>query len=84
MRLGKGIFIWNIGETDGGNPAAIGARLNSAHIDWIQLKVANGTIKWKIDPAWIARLRAVWSGKIYGWTFCTGLNPSLEACNLAE
>jgi hypothetical protein len=82
--MSKGIFHWQIQAVAGGDPEKLGDLLNLGKIDRIELKVANGTYKWPIGAAWISRLRVRWPGKIFGWTFCYGYSPGVEARNLAE
>lgn len=93
MIQGKGIFIWDlmgINRAQGGGyvdiPASDLARiLNLAGIRRIDIKVANGTYRMPAPTrAYVAALRAEWSGEIYGWSFMVAGNPGTQGLVLGK
>lgn len=56
---GNGMWIWNIPNTERGDPVAIGARARTADLSYVVVKAAHGTTRWSgFTPDFIATLHA--------------------------
>ena len=86
-RPGKGYFMWQIPQCDGGAPAAIAARCASARLTHVLIKIADGS-NWtynydyqrKVDyiPPVAQALRNV-GLQVWGWHYVRGDDPVGEA-----
>ena len=80
----NGWYIWQIENTEGGNPAAIARVAKENGITDVMLKVADGTnnfgLAGKIDmvPGVIAALRSI-GVTVWGWQYIYGFSPLVEA-----
>jgi hypothetical protein len=80
----NGWYIWQIEETEGGDPAAIARVAKENGITDVMLKVADGSsyfgFKGSVDlvPPVIAALRAG-GVTVWGWQYVYGFNSALEA-----
>lgn len=72
---GKGIFIWNLDKSAGGDPVRLANNAKDACYNWISIKVQNGTKLFKPDLAKSAinTLRA-FDIEVFGWGYLYGGN----------
>jgi hypothetical protein len=84
---GKGFFIWQIPNCDGGNPAAIAARASAAGLTHVMIKIADG-VNWiynydretKIDYVPPVQRALKEAGiQVWGWHYVRGDDPVGEA-----
>jgi len=82
---GKGFFVWQVPNCDGGDPARIAARAEAARLTHVLLKIADGTWAYNIDshgrdllPPIISALRAKGIAS-WGWHYIYGNDPLGEA-----
>jgi hypothetical protein len=85
--LGKGYFIWQIPNCDGGVPGAIAARAVDAGLSHVLIKIADGpawtyNYNYETDtdlvPPVLKELRNA-GIKVWGWHYVMGANPVGEA-----
>lgn len=67
---GKGMFIWDLTVTAGGDPMRLAVEAQELGLDWTAVKISNGTARFQPDlvPAAIAALRSV-DVDVYGWSY---------------
>ncbi|MDX6666491.1 MAG: hypothetical protein QOG68_2697 [Solirubrobacteraceae bacterium] len=76
---GNGMWIWELGSSDHGDAAAIGARARAAGMTTVFVKSADGTNVWsQFSPALVAALHAQ-GLQVCGWQFLYGSSPGGEA-----
>jgi hypothetical protein len=77
---GKGIWIWYLDFAEGGDIAAIIARLQDAGVTWVAIKCGDGTDFWSTQctPSIISQFHDA-GIKIFGWQFVYGGAPIGEA-----
>lgn len=81
----RAFWIWNIQNTEGGDPLAIAAVAHRAGLSDVFVKVADGVFKFGIDkttkvdrvPAVVQALRGV-GVRVWGWQYCYGQQPEYE------
>jgi len=83
--VGKGFFIWQVPNCDGGSASKIAAAAASAGLTHVLLKIADGPYAYNINskgvdllPPIVAELRARGIHP-WGWHYIYGINPSGEA-----
>ena len=82
---GKGFFLFQIPECEGGDPAAILAAAQTAGFSHVLVKIADGVKPFGIDPAgsdYTLRVVQALRGAgiaVWGWHYVYGNNPSAEA-----
>ena len=85
--LGKGHYMWQLPNCDGGSPAAITSRLVKANVSHVLIKIADGyawpynidrntKVDW-IPPVLVALKQA--GIAVWGWQYVRGDNPEAEA-----
>jgi hypothetical protein len=81
---GDGMWIWQLGRSNGGDPAAIGAQARAAGIDTVFVKSSDGTTPWaQFSPALVAGLHAQ-GLRACAWQFVYGADPAGEAAQGAR
>ncbi len=79
--LGKGYFIWNIAETEGGDPNSIARAAREAGLGHVLIKITDGTYAVNNVPSLplvIDALRAE-GVEVLGWGYVYGDYPEKEA-----
>jgi hypothetical protein len=83
--VGKGFFIWQIPNCDGGSASKIASAAASAGLSHVLLKIADGPYAYNIDakghdllPPVVSELRARGVSP-WGWHYIYGINPAGEA-----
>lgn len=85
MLNGKGMFIWMIRFTEGGDVNKIADLLEEANITNAWIKVADGPGRYNIDPLGHDRVPALVAAlrmrgiSVWGWQYIYGRYPELEA-----
>jgi hypothetical protein len=81
--LNRAFWIWQIKETEGGDPLAIAAAAHRAGLTDVFVKVADGVYRYNTSngkdlvPATVQALRAV-GVRVWGWQYCYGAQPEAE------
>jgi hypothetical protein len=77
---GNGMWIWEAGRSEGGDPAAIAARARSAGMSTVFVKSSDGaSSRWaQFNPAFVQALKAQ-GLKVCAWQFVYGNDPAGEA-----
>ena len=78
---GKGIFIWNVPQTEGGNVDQIALKAAFAQFDWVGIKIQDRAAAWG-NPVVNLDLTQALQGAglaVWGWGYCYGENPLGEA-----
>jgi hypothetical protein len=86
MIYGKGFFIWEVKNCEGGDPSKIVAAAKAAGLSWVAIKIADGATKSNFDkdraldlvPPVVDALRAA-GIKVLGWQYVYGFVPAAEA-----
>ncbi len=83
---GKGFFLWKIPDCEGGNPAAIAAAAKAADLDYLLIKIADGTIAYngnwglaKDLTSPLVQAARAHGLQAWGWHYVYGDNPIDEA-----
>lgn len=80
---GDGMWIWNIPNTERGDPVAIGARARKARLSFVVVKAAHGTTRWSgFTAPFIAALHAQ-GLKVCGYQRVQSTAPATQAKVLA-
>jgi hypothetical protein len=81
---GDGMWIWQLGRSSAGDPAAIGAQARAAGIETVFVKSSDGTTPWaQFSPALVAALHAQ-GLRACAWQFVYGADPAGEAVQGAQ
>jgi Putative peptidoglycan binding domain len=76
---GRGMWIWYLNKSDGGNVAAIADQARAAGIDSVYVKSADGTHVWsQFSRALVTRLHSSGLG-VCAWQYVYGTHPVAEA-----
>src|SRR5689334_15242308 len=81
MIQGKGMFIWLIQQSDGGNAQAIVQSATAAGLSHVEIKVADGSNSFpsltEADNMTVAAIDALKSAglSVWGWQFIYGRDP---------
>jgi hypothetical protein len=81
MLKGKGMFIWEIQNCDGGNAQQIVARARAAGLTHVQVKIADGRDRYPYedqhDTMLVATIAALQNAgfTVWGWQFVYGRDP---------
>ncbi len=84
--LGKGYYIWQIWNCEGGDPVAIASKAKSAGLSHVLVKIADGILLYNVDknskqdlvPPLIEACRRE-GIQVWGWHYIRGNNPVGEA-----
>lgn len=85
MLNGKGMFIWQIARTEGGDPALIADLAQAAQFTHVLIKIADGTSSYNITTSGVdlvpPLVQALMTRGIepWGWHYVYGDSPSAEA-----
>lgn len=85
MLKGKGMYVWQVARTEGGNISMIADMAKSANFTHVLIKIADGTNSYNISPTGqdLARLLAdalkAKGIEPWGWHYVYGNNPTGEA-----
>lgn len=81
---GKGFFIWQLSQTEGGNAQNIAAVAKAAGLTHVLLKIADGTATY-LDPkgigvtsTYVQAFRSL-GIQVWGWHYIYGIDPAGEA-----
>jgi peptidoglycan hydrolase-like protein with peptidoglycan-binding domain len=81
---GDGMWIWQLGRSSGGDPAAIGAQARAAGIETVFVKSSDGDTPWpQFSAALVAALHAQ-GLRACAWQFVYGADPAAEAAQGAR
>lgn len=84
---GKGYYIWQLAQCEGGDPERIAAKANAAGLSHVLIKIADGTGQYNRDVdigKVCAALRSAVPGiKLLAWQYVYGYNPEAEAASAA-
>jgi hypothetical protein len=77
---GNGMWIWEAGRSEGGDPAAIAVRARAAGVSTVFVKSSDGgASRWpQFNPTFVAALKAQ-GLKVCAWQFVYGNDPAGEA-----
>jgi hypothetical protein len=76
---GNGMWIWYVGQSNGGNPKRIARKANRHHIRTVLIKSSDGGNGWsQFNPGLISALHAR-GLRVCAWQFVYGRHPSAEA-----
>jgi hypothetical protein len=77
---GNGMWIWEVGRSEGGDPAAIAARARSAGMSTVFVKSSDGAAsRWaQFNPTFVQALKAQ-GLRVCAWQFVYGNDPAGEA-----
>lgn len=71
--LGKGVFIWQLSASSGGDPVAMASRAHEAGMEWVAIKVQNGKYLWNADLMGAATQAFKGAGvEVWGWGYVGG------------
>ncbi|HEY5669413.1 MAG TPA: nuclear transport factor 2 family protein [Anaerolineales bacterium] len=82
---GKGFFIWQIRNTEGGNASAIASLADQANLSHVLIKIADGTYSYNVNSSGVdlvppvaqaLRARGI---QVWGWHYVYGDSPIDEA-----
>jgi peptidoglycan hydrolase-like protein with peptidoglycan-binding domain len=76
---GRGMWIWYVSRTEGGNPSAIAARARSAGIKTLFIKSGDGGSYWSQFSRSLVRSLHAGGVKVCAWQYVYGTNPRTEA-----
>jgi len=83
---GKGFFIWQVPNCEGGDANAIASLAASANLTHVLVKIANGILPYNVDKKsgtdWavqLAQALRLQNIKVLGWHYVYGNNPVAEA-----
>lgn len=86
MLQGKGFFVWQIPNCEGGNTAAIASLAKSANLTHVLLKIANGVLSYNVDANSGVDFAKQLTQDLHqqgilavGWHYIYGNNPIGEA-----
>lgn len=85
MLTGKGMYLWQIRHTLGGDPEKIASALAEAGMSHVWIKVADGPGRYNIDPEGKDRVPGLMAAlrkrgiACWGWQYIYGRYPELEA-----
>jgi len=81
--MGKGIFIWQLSKTAGGDPVKAAAAAHAAGLSWVALKVSDGATALGGLEGWVSAFRAQ-GIRLWGWGYVYLRDPAGEAKTAAE
>src|SRR3990167_375116 len=78
---GKGIFIWDIRRTEGGNLDQIALKATFGQFNWVALKIHDRAAVFGNAEITLALTQALQGVgiKVWGWGYCYGGQPEAEA-----
>jgi Putative peptidoglycan binding domain len=77
--LGNGMWIWQLGRSNGGDPSAIAARALAHGVNTVFIKSSDGRSWWpQFSPALVSTLKAA-GLRVCAWQYVYGLAPYAEA-----
>jgi hypothetical protein len=77
--VGRGMFIWYVNRSDGGNVAAIVARARAAGVLNLYIKAADGSSVWSQFSAPLVRALHAAGLNVCAWQYVYGADPVGEA-----
>jgi hypothetical protein len=90
MLNGKGMYIWQVARTEGGDPATIADLALAARFTHVIIKIADGTSSYNLSStgadlvAPLANALKARGIEPWGWHYVYGDNPSGEASKAAQ
>jgi hypothetical protein len=75
----RGMWIWELGDSSGGNVAAIIARAKADGVGTLMIKSSDGTAMWPQFNATLVRELHADGLKVCAWQYVYGSNPLAEA-----
>jgi len=81
---GAGMWVWEVGKSQGGDPAAIAGQALGHNVSTVFIKSGDGTTYWdQFSPALVADLKA--GGlRVCAWQYVYGRDPAGEAATAAR
>jgi hypothetical protein len=91
MLNGKGLFMWMIRDSSGGDPARIAANAHAWGLSWVAIKIADGASPFNLRPnpippryadditAPVVEALKSKGIRVWGWQYNYGSNPAGEA-----
>jgi peptidoglycan hydrolase-like protein with peptidoglycan-binding domain len=76
---GRGMWIWDVGRSAGGSPAAIGARGGANGIKTLFIKSGDGVTYWSQFSRSLVRSLSRWGLRVCAWQYVYGTYPATEA-----
>jgi len=82
---GKGLWIWNVPDCEGGNPTAIANTAQSIGLTHVSIKIANGIYPFNVSKTnqdYVAPLVPLLHARgiqVWGWHYVLGTDPVGEA-----
>jgi peptidoglycan hydrolase-like protein with peptidoglycan-binding domain len=76
---GRGMWIWYVSRSDGGNPSAIAAQARSAGIQTLFIKSGDGGTYWSQFTRSLVRSLHAGGVNVCAWQYVYGTDPSAEA-----
>jgi hypothetical protein len=82
---GKGFFIWQIGNTEGGSASTIARLADQAKFTHVLIKIADGTYSYNVNPSGVDLVPPVANAlrdrgiEVWGWHYVYGDSPLDEA-----
>jgi hypothetical protein len=81
--LGKGFWIWQVLNTEGGNPETIANMAQEANLTHVPIKIADGTMPYNIDRKtgvdYALPVVQALNIQVWGWHYVYGDDPAGEA-----
>lgn len=76
---GKGMFIWQLKNCAGGDPARLAAMAAASGIKWVSIKIADGIVSFNGDISPAVRALKAAGVSVWGWSYVYGYRPEDEA-----
>jgi len=76
---GRAIWIWKLGSSAGGDPAAIAARARAAGVRSVFIKAADGASRLSQFSAWVVAALRADGLDVCAWQYVYGVHPAREA-----
>jgi len=81
---GKGMYMWQVDACEGGSIQAIVNRAMDVGLDFILLKIADGTNRYNGDVTSLVNALRAAGVCVWGWQYTYGTNPEEEAKYAAD
>src|ERR1035437_3991627 len=76
---GKGMWIWQVSQCEGGDSAAIVAKAQRAGLTHLLVKIADGTRSYNGDVSGLVRAAQGAGLQVWGWQYTYGSSSEAEA-----
>jgi len=76
---GKGMYMWQVSECEGGDTQAIADRAKAVGLDFVLLKIADGTSPYNGDVSQLVSALQAQGVIVWGWQYTYGDLPEQEA-----